>query len=89
MKGHKYIETLLSNLTRGRAGVRRTRVPRRVERTPQPASRYPLVFSFLVSLLIVATAWLRAPAYPGNADLWRTQSIYQVQQTPAGTAADI
>ena len=90
MKEHNYLQTMLSKFTSGRSGVRRTRVPRHVQRTPQPVSRLPVILSLLMSILVIAGAWLRIPAYPGNADLWRKQSIYQVGvlSTLSGIAVD-
>jgi hypothetical protein len=38
----------------------------------------PRLFLFLVPVLAIAAALFPTPVFSGNADLWRSQSIYQV-----------
>jgi hypothetical protein len=56
--------------------VRRNRIPQRVEPTPRPQ----LTFLVIVALVVAALFHLLGgtPAYQGNANLWKEQSIYQV-----------
>jgi hypothetical protein len=44
-----------------------------------PPSRIPVMLSFLLPCLAIAYGLFTTPVYSGNADLWRTQSIYQVE----------
>ena len=62
--------------------TRGNRVPRQVEPTPQPQhlSGGLAVVALLGSALLLSL-W-NGHAYRGNADLWREQSIYQVQLIP-------
>jgi hypothetical protein len=81
MKIHPFFEKVESTVTRF-LPYRRTRIPTRIEDTPQPPSRIPRMLSFVVPVLVLASAWFTTPVYSGNADLWREQSIYQVFWVP-------
>ena len=60
----------------------RSRIPRRVADTPQPPVSIPRMLSIILPVVAIASALLSSGVYSGNADLWRSQSIYQVLFDP-------
>ena len=53
-------------------------IRRRRDTQVEYPSRVPVMLSFLLPAMAIAAALFTAPVHSGNADLWRTQSIYQV-----------